>query len=139
MIRSLSLAQTCVRLLGVLAALWLAATASIAADIAIISPRHDETVHDNSGNVTVTVRASLTGRQRIRLLLDGAAADTDTDSTAIALEGIERGEHKLEALVVDEKGSVLATSRPITFHMWRASSQFPTRKKPTPLPQPSNN
>ena len=136
MIRYLLSAQTCVRLLGVPAALWLAATASIAADIAIISPRHEETVHDNSGNVTVMVRAGLAGRQRIRLLLDGGPAGTDTDSTTIALEGIDRGEHELEALVVDEKGSVLAASPPITFHMWRASSQFPTREKPTPPPKP---
>jgi hypothetical protein len=132
MMRNLFSARTRVRLLSVSAALWLAATASIAADIAITSPRHEETIHDNSGNVTVTVRASLAGRQRIRLLLDGGPAGTDTENTTIALEGIDRGEHVLEALVVDEKGSVLAASPAVTFHMWRASSQFPTRKKPTP-------
>ncbi|MGQ0578139.1 MAG: hypothetical protein ACT4PQ_04420 [Betaproteobacteria bacterium] len=139
MIRYLLSARTCVRLLGVPAALWLAVTASIAADIAIISPRHEETLHDNSGDVTVMVRASLAGGQRIRLLLDGEPAGTDTDSTTIALEGIERGEHELKALVVDEKGSVLAASPPVTFYMWQASSQFPTRKKPAPPPKPPKN
>ena len=132
MIRNVFSARRCVRLLAATAALWLAATAGFAADIAIISPRHEETIHDNSGNVTVTVRASLAGRQRIRLLLDGGPAGTDTDNTAIALEDIDRGEHMLEALLVDEKGSVLAASPAVTFYMWRASSQFPTRKKPTP-------
>lgn len=120
------------------AAFWLTSAAvNAAGEIAIISPRDQETIHDNSGNITVTLRARLGDRQRVRLLLDGAPAGDDTDRMTINLEGIDRGEHTLKALVVDDKGRVHAASPAITFHMWRASSQFPARKpKPKPSPQP---
>jgi hypothetical protein len=137
MARNRSLFRSLVRLLALPAAFWLAATAGNAADISIVSPRDKETIHDNFGNVTVTVRATLTGRQRIRLLLDGAPVGTDTNQLEIPLEGIDRGEHMLEALLVDDKDLVHATSQTITFYMWRASSQLPGRaQKPKPPPQP---
>jgi hypothetical protein len=128
-------ARNSVALLVVPAVLWFAAPASSAQDIAIVSPRNQEMVQDNSGNVTVKVQARLGPRQRIRILLDGAPFGADSDRTTIALEGIDRGEHLLEALLLDEKDAVLATSSTITFHMWRASSQFPARN-PKPKPKP---
>ena len=125
------------RLLALPAVFWLATTVGNAADVSIVSPRDKETIQDNSGNVMVTVRASLTGRQRIRLLLDGAPVGKDTNQLRIQLEEIGRGEHTLEALVVDDKDLIHATSPTVTFYVWRASSQMPARKqKPTPPPPP---
>lgn len=118
------------------AAPWFAATKAAAAEIAIVSPQHEQTVHDNLGNVSVVVEAALGDRRRIRLLLDGLPVGPDTDASTIDLEGIDRGEHKLQALLVNEKGEVLARSRAVTFYMWRASAQFPTRRPPPPPPSP---
>jgi len=125
-----------VRPLALPVAFWFAAAAN-AADISIVSPRDQETINDNSGNVMVTVQARLGTDQRIRLLLDGSPVGTDTVQSRIQLENIDRGEHTLEALLVDDKDLVHATSSTITFHMWRASSQMPARRQtPKPPPQP---
>jgi hypothetical protein len=109
---------------------WLAVPKAGAAQIAIVSPQHEQTVHDNLGNVRVVVEAALGDRRRIRLLLDGSPVGPDTDASTIDLEGIDRGAHTLQALLVDEKGEVLARSEAVTFYMWRASAQFPTRRPP---------
>jgi hypothetical protein len=136
MVRNRSLFR-CLGLLLALPAALLFAAAGNAADVSIVSPKDKETIHDNSGNVTVTVRASLAGRERVRLLLDGAPVGTDTDQPRIQLENIDRGEHTQEALVVDDKDLIHATSPMVTFFMWRASSQMPARtQKPKPPPQP---
>ncbi len=117
------------------AAFWITAPAGYAADITIVRPRNQETIHDNSGTITVTVKAATGDRRRVVLLLDGRPAGPASSRTTITLGGIDRGEHTLEALLVDEKDAVLATSTAVTFHVWRASSQFPARK-PTPTPSP---
>lgn len=131
------MAHTFLRWLAVPLVLCITAAAAHAADILIVSPRHQETVHDNSGNVTVKLDARVSGRERIRLLIDGVPAGSDSQKTTIPLEGIDRGEHILEALLLDEKDGILATSPAVTFYMWRASAQFPSRKpKPKPPPPP---
>ena len=116
------------------AALWFAAATVGAAEIRILSPQQEETVHNNSGNVTVAVQARLGAGEHIRLLLDGSPQAPDSDRGIFALEGIDRGEHKLQALLMSDKDEILARSKTVTFYMWRASAQFPTRKPPPPPP-----
>jgi hypothetical protein len=108
-----------------------------AADIFIVSPRNQETIQDNSGNVTVKLDARVGGRERIRLLLDGKPFGPDSDQTAIELQDLERGEHSLQALLLDESDKIVAASGPVTFHVWRASAQFPARKPPSSGPPTS--
>ncbi len=98
-------------------------------EVAIVQPAHEATVHDNQGNVAVQVAVSpsLAPRDRIVVLLDGRPAARQA-GTAVALSGVERGEHTLQALVVDANGATLATSQPVTFYMWQASRLFPSRK-----------
>jgi len=115
---------------GALAAFpGLAQTPGKYADVVIVQPASEETVHDNEGNVVVQVAVSpsLAPGDRIVLLLDGRRVAQQMGTT-FALSGIERGAHTLEALVVDGKGATLAPSRPVTFYMWQASRLFPGRK-----------
>jgi hypothetical protein len=128
--------RTILRLLAVPWMLCIAAAASQAADIVILTPRNQETIHDNSGKVGVTVQAQLGPRQQIRLLLDGRPAGPASNQRSFTLEDIDRGEHTLQALLVNDKDAVLATSAAVTFYLWRASAQFPARK-PKPKPPPS--
>jgi hypothetical protein len=123
-------------LAGVLAGLapGAAVLAQTRYDVAIVQPANDETVHDNLGNVAVQVAVSpnLGPGTAIALLLDGQPA-AQAATTAFALAGVERGTHTLEAQVRDANGATLATSQPVSFHMWQASALFPSRKpKPTP-------
>jgi hypothetical protein len=46
---------------------------------------------------------------------------------------VERGTHTLEARIVDEAGTILVASDPVTFHMLRYVPQLaPNRPKPSP-------
>jgi hypothetical protein len=112
---------------------WLAscmATSSLAG-LTIASPQPDSTVHDNNGEVTVHVDLTdgetLAGGVRVRILLNGRAA-ADADGTRVALTGVSRGEHELQAQLLAADGSVLASSTPVRFQMWQASRRFPARQ-----------
>lgn len=113
------------------AALLLAASFNMAAaaGLSILSPSPKETVHDNAGNVHVVVGiedgAVLPPGYNIRLLLDGEPAAPDERDTRFQLEGLDRGEHRLSALIVDDEGRVLTQSEPVVFFVWQASRLAP--------------
>lgn len=86
-------------------------------------------MHDNAGNVGVAVAvedgAVLPPGYRIRLLLDGEPAAPDVRDLQFQLTGVDRGTHRLEAMIVDEQGRVLTRSAPVTFTVWQASRLNP--------------
>jgi hypothetical protein len=99
--------------------------------IAVVKPAGDATVFDNAGNVEVTVAVSpalrIDAGDRIALILDGRRISVRR-ATQFKLSGITRGEHSLEAQVVDSSGNVLISSNPVKFHLWQASRLFPNRR-----------
>jgi len=101
--------------------------------IRIVSPQNEETIHDNTGWVPVTVAITngdpLAAGGAIRVLLDGQPFGPEARAPSLALEGVERGEHLLRVQVVDAAGTIIATSDTVRFYMWRASALFPSRKK----------
>ena len=111
------------------AALLLAAATGLAAaaGLSIARPGPGETVHDNEGRLSVAVaiedNAVLPRGYAIRLLLDGAPAGPDHPGTQIELQGVPRGQHRLQALIVDEDGRVLTRSPTVDFTVWQASSR----------------
>jgi len=114
--------------LALAAMLWFSTSVAVAADISIVQPKLEETVHNNSGNVTVEIKARLDRDQQVRLLMDGSKAAPDSRDPTFNLQGIDRGEHTLQALVIDAKGEVVSRSDEVVFYMWQASRQFPSRK-----------
>jgi hypothetical protein len=115
--------------LTLLAILCFATTLAMAGDIRILQPTPEETVHDNSGNVTVEIMAKLDSGQRIRLLIDGSNAAPDSRDLTFNLNGINRGEHTLQALILNANGAAVSRSDKVVFYMWQASRQFPNRAK----------
>lgn len=101
-----------------------------AATIVIASPAHEETIHDNTGNVpvSVTIRGAAPAGARIRALLDGRPYGTDQRSASFTLTQVERGEHTLQVQLVNPAGRVVASSATVTFYLWQASRLFPSRK-----------
>lgn len=120
------------RLLRLLTGICLAiATGANAAAVEIVSPRPDATVHDNAGNLSVTVDAGPGGLQpgqRIRLLLDGKPAAPESGARVFMIGRVDRGEHRLQAELLDAHGDRVSLSREVVFHMWRASKNLPARK-----------
>ena len=113
------------------AAVWLS-DAAAATGIVIESPGNEETVHDNLGQVTVSVKVEGTepafAEFRFRPVLDGKPLGSVQRNPTFMLEGVERGTHTLQVQLLDGSGNVLAESKPVTFYMWQASQLFPSRK-----------
>ena len=109
--------------------------------LAIVKPAGDETIHDNSGTLTVELRVSPSLQtehgHRIKVFLDGNTLPETYSSTGFSLADIDRGPHNLQTAVVDQSGQTLITSTQITFYMWRASVLSPSRRTPT-APQAPN-
>lgn len=114
-------------------ALALPAAGQAGPAVAIVSPASEETVHDNTSQLAVTVTVDDgghldQGRAVLRVLLDGATFGADQRGRSFTLQGIERGTHALQIQLVDPDGRILAASASVTFHMWQASALFPARK-----------
>jgi len=100
--------------------------------IAIISPKNEETLHDNAGRVPVSIAIQGSGElpehSSVRVLLDGKPHGASRNGASFMLEGVERGEHTLQAQVVDAGGKTILSSDTVTFYLWQASRLFPGRK-----------
>lgn len=101
---------------------------AIAAGVSIVSPADEETVRDNNGDLVVRVQledgASFAAGQRVRLLVNGEVAGPDVAATQFQLSDVHRGSHRLEAVLVDERGRQIAKSEPVTVFMHQASRLF---------------
>jgi hypothetical protein len=99
--------------------------------IAIVQPANEATVFDNAGDVEVRVAVSpapdLDAGHRIALLLDGQQAALQS-ATHFRLGALVRGEHRLEARIVDRYGNTVIASAPVKFYLWQASRLFPNRR-----------
>lgn len=106
-------------------------TAPAYSSIAIVQPANEATVFDNAGNVEVRVALSpapdLDAGDRIVLLLDGQQAALQS-ATQFRLSAVVRGEHTLEARIVDRNGNTVIASAPVKFNLWQASRLFPNRR-----------
>jgi hypothetical protein len=96
--------------------------------LAIVKPEAGEDVRGNQGNVEVTVAVEpdlITAEgHKIQLLLDGQAQGDPAPSLAQSLRGVKRGEHTVAAEVLNERGQVLISSRPVSFSLQSYSAIF---------------
>ena len=88
----------------------------------IDSPADGEGVRANDGNITVrmTIRPSLQRGHSIAISIDGDRLATGT-STVFELKNLSRGTHSLEAAVVDDAGSEVSRTKPVSFHVLRVA------------------
>ena len=91
----------------------------------ISTPRNDDTVRDNAGNVGVELRLIPPLQPQfghsLVLLMDGRPAEAPGLNTRFELRNVERGSHTLQAFVLDAVGKTLFASAKSTFHLHRAS------------------
>ncbi len=117
---------------GLLLSLAFVCLSAGAAQVTILAPGQHDTVHNNAGTmaVAVTVEPPLNPDEgtAIRILLDGKPVTADSTSLSYVLQDIDRGEHWLQALVVDRLGQTLSVSDTVYFTMWQASIQNPARQ-----------
>jgi hypothetical protein len=100
----------------------------------LLTPADGQTIHDNTGRVTVRVDLQpplrATAGHRFRVRLDGSMLAGAWRAGPFVLEGVPRGRHNLRALVVDAEGRPLIESRRVVFQMWHASRLMPGRGTP---------
>ena len=84
----------------------------------IVSPAHDAVIRENTGAVTVSLQLDpvLQSGHQIEVKLDGKVLGKGA-SPSVALNGVPRGTHSLEAIIKDESGRTVATASPVLFHL----------------------
>jgi hypothetical protein len=120
---------------AVLLLLGCVGVAAGAMPIKIIAPLQNDVVHNNEGIMRVDVEldpAIDRAVRGVRILLDGKPAAPDALANSFTLEGVERGEHWLQALLIDAQGNTLQVSDTIFFTMWQASVNNPALKRRPP-------
>lgn len=100
--------------------------------LSVVSPENDAGIRVNNGNVMVNLQlipALVPERgDLIQLYLDGLPAGMPMPQLNFMLENLDRGTHKLSAVVLNASGEVLAQSETITFHLQRTSVLQPGRQ-----------
>ena len=99
--------------------------------IVIMHPSDKSTVFNNSGNLQVQVavapRLLINPDNRIELFLDGQLAARQIEKK-FTLHSIVRGSHRLRVRIVDVQDKTIDVSNAVTFYMWHASRNFPSRR-----------
>jgi hypothetical protein len=91
----------------------------------IVSPKNEEGVRANNGNVTIrlSLQPALAPNHIIELRVDGEDGEQrkTTESTNIELINLSRGRHTVAARVLDDKGSPLIKAGPTSFFVLRVA------------------
>ncbi|SFI03886.1 DUF4124 domain-containing protein [Modicisalibacter xianhensis] len=94
----------------------------------IASPQDEATLQTGyGGNVQVELDIDPDLRQdhRVRLLVDGEISQSAMHTKAFMLTNLDRGEHILQAELLDASGQVRHRSAPVTLYVHRASVNSP--------------
>ena len=115
----------------------------------ILSPTPQETLWNTGStiDVQVAVEPPLTTGHRLELVYDGARRRVPGAGTTLTLDEVFRGQHTLQALIVDTTGAILLRSAAVDFVVQQTSTQNPNnpnapgnapRPPPRPTPRPQN-
>ena len=103
--------------------------------LAILSPAAGETLWNIGGqlNVSLVLEPALASGHELRVYFDGQrVSDLPAGATEFTLSEVYRGEHRLRAAVVDERGRERIASETVVFYVQQASIQRPNRPAPGP-------
>ena len=95
--------------------------------IAVLRPAFRETLWGTAGKVEIAIGISpdLQPRHSLALYLDGELAEFGIQATGFAIEDVPRGEHTVQAVVLDEAERELLRSVPVTFFVQQTSIHYP--------------
>jgi len=91
--------------------------------IVINTPKNNATIRDNTGSIYISggIQPRFKSGLEVQLVLDGKPYNKPQTHSIFSLRDINRGEHKIKMLLLDEEGKVIASSVSVTFYMHRAS------------------
>ncbi len=122
--------------------------------LVITQPENGAALNNGTGDVDVSVNVVPALRtdlgHGLTITMDGKVVLQNSARMNVALVDVDRGEHVLEAFVVNASGQVIFMSAPVRFSMVRTSIFLPGRAnqlppingtpmpRPTPMPAPSS-
>lgn len=89
----------------------------------VLQPTHQQTLWNIEGvlDVALEVAPALQAGHRLGLYLDGALTDAPTMNRQIQLTDVFRGQHTLQAVIVDAQGTEILRSVAVTFMVQQTS------------------
>ena len=98
--------------------------------LAVASPAAEETLWNIGAvlNVSLALSPGLQSGHQVRVYFDGTPLEAA--GLSFQLQGVYRGEHNLQAEVVDEAGTVLIRSQPSRFYVQQTSVLRPQATAP---------
>ncbi len=92
--------------------------------VGITSPHDGETIPPGvtTINVSVSTAPTLHSEHKIVILLDGSPSGTAQHTSSFTLGNLYRGEHRLQAQIVDPQGKEIRTSEPVIIFVKRSSN-----------------
>ena len=93
--------------------------------ISFTAPAAEETLWNIGGvlSVSLALQPALQSGHRLRVYFDGEPQDQRT--TSFQIQEVWRGEHNLQAEVVDESGTLMIRSEPMRFYVQQSSILTP--------------
>ena len=92
-------------------------------EIAITIPKNNATIRDNTGSIYISgsIQPRFKPGWNVQLVLDDKQHGKPQNHSIFSLKNIDRGEHKIKMLLLNDKGKIIASSTSVTFYMHRAS------------------
>jgi hypothetical protein len=89
----------------------------------ILSPEPEETLRNIEGEIVLQLATTppLNGGHRIDVIVDGSRRNLNVSSQSVRLPEIYRGEHTVQAVIIDAAGTVIQRSGPVTFFVQQTS------------------
>lgn len=93
-------------------------------EIVINTPKNNATIRDNTGSIYISggIKPRFKTGLEVQLLLDGKPHNKPQTHSMFSLKDINRGEHRIKMLLLDEEGKIIASSTSVTFYMHRTST-----------------
>ena len=95
--------------------------------LAVLQPASHDTLWGTGGRVEIAIDVSpdLQPRHGLGLYLDGELAESAFRTMRFSIEEVPRGEHTVQAVILDEAGRELLRSAPVTFFVQQTSIHYP--------------
>ena len=95
--------------------------------LAVLQPASEETLWGTAGRVEIAIVVSpdLQSRHSFGLYLDGELAEIAIRATRFSIEDVPRGEHTVQAVILDDANRELRRSAPVTFFVQQTSIYYP--------------
>ena len=93
--------------------------------ISIQSPISEQTIRNNSGDLTIMVQTTPAAnpKLRVQILVNNTPYLKPSQGTVFKLKNIDRGELKIKAQLLSTSGQVLATSSETLVYLHRATAR----------------